>query len=173
MPVSGTLALDLFLLGFKPTLAGSLVAGTLVFDKPSARLLEDVLYFLLLVTRSVECSERLVYCYPATSALQSKQFRAEALKLYEELRKNGELSRDIILRKSMIEEGVGERLEEGLERWAQFLLARRGCQSTPPPATITGPCYALEMHFPGSSHNQLTRIREQIKTVQEILHQMD
>lgn len=157
-----TLSLDLFLLGF--TVTSGICAGQPLFDRPNSKLLEEILYFLLVTTKGEEGKERLRNCWPVVNAIQAKQFRTEALKLYEELRKNGEISREIILRKSMLDEGAGERLEEGLAKWAEFLIVKyAGDEADSEPApTMTGAAYACEMLIRDSPLNQLHRIREQI-----------
>lgn len=101
-----------------------IVAGATLFDRPNGRLLDEVLYFLLVRTNAALCRERLREHWPVTSALQGRHFRQEAYRLVEELRRTGQLSREVLLRKSMLEEGVGERLEEALGRWAEWLILR-------------------------------------------------
>lgn len=176
------LSVDLLLLGFPTASVGGpalgsrpsppaspVTAGALLFDRPNARLLEEVLYFLLVRTSPSVCGERLREHWPVTSALQGRHFRQEAHRLVEELRRTGQLDREVILRKSMLDEGVGERLEEVLGRWAELLLLRE-CKGpegeTPRPEAppMTGAALACEMLLESSPHARLTRHQQTIRT---------
>lgn len=167
----------------------SIVAGATLFNRPNGRLLDEVLYFLLVRTNASLCKERLREHWPVASALQGRQFRQEAYRLVEELRRTGQLSREVVLRKSMLEEGVGERLEEALSRWAEWLLLREHNHSeyaevirtgegeeekekteVSGAPTMTGAAFACEMLLEG--HSPYLRLTECQRIVRGVLEQL-
>lgn len=185
------LSLDLLLLGFSsdnvhsglaPGRGSALVtAGAVLFDRPNGRLLEEVLHFLLMRTNAAVCEERLCECWPVTNALQGRQFRQEVYRLVEELRRTGCLGREVVLRKSMLDEGVGERLEEALGRWAELLILRTWRQEggedvsacarqetivpSAPSVEMTGAALACEMLLESSPHARLARHQQTVKSI--------
>lgn len=152
-----TLALDLTLLGYP----GLRPDGPL-FARPNAKLLEEVLHFLFHSYSSSECDLRFRDCWPPTTALLAKQFRVAALRWSEELKRTSAWPRECALRKSWLDESVGERLEECLRGIAEFLVTREATgPSTAESADLTGlmganaKVYALECYLHDSKWNEL------------------
>lgn len=153
------LALDLTLLGFP-----GLKPDAELFRRPNSKLLEEILYFLFQSYDPAEAQERLRHCWPATNAILSKRFRADVLKWSEELKKSGKLPRECALRKSWLDESVGERLEESLARLAHCLLEREAALiegETKDDLQLNGHVYALECFIPGSPWNALMALQRQ------------
>lgn len=134
-----------------------------LFSKPNAKLLEEILRFLLSKISPEEAQKRLLECWPITSATMAKKFRVEILKWMEELRAAGKIPRDTVPRKSMLEEGVGERLEECLARLAEYLIRTADTSSLVKegePIPIRREVYALESFMEGSAVRRIQQINE-------------
>lgn len=94
-----------------------------------------------------------------------KRFRVELLKLLEELRRDGRLPREALPRKSMLEENMGERLEDCLEALARFaILHLAQGESDAPKQKQLGPMgYALESYLSDSAFNRLNALSAKIQ----------
>lgn len=180
-PTTPLLAFDLILLGFPNE---TIRPGTIVFTKPNAKLLEEILYFLLNLLDPLKSTERLQDCWPVSNAILAKRFRVEVLKWWEELRKTGSIPRECALRKSYLDENFGERLEECLGRLAEFLVEREGekLNSTSssssklciPPETLTSPnTFACEAFLLDSNWNKLRDLERRLKVLQTANHLED
>ena len=175
--MSSNLSLDLCLLGFPAD--NDFIVGNVLFLKPSPRLLEKVISFLLTKTRGQDAIERLRDCYPASNSLQSKKLCVEFFKYIEELRNSGEIPRSVVLRKSMLDGNAGERLEEILGQWAQFLLMRdfsvsdhsnNNSVGENAPAFMNGATYACEQLIEDSAFSRLSEVRSRVQKIVSITH---
>ncbi|KAI9207799.1 HAUS augmin-like complex subunit 6 N-terminus-domain-containing protein [Polychytrium aggregatum] len=75
---------------------------------------ETVIWFLLSNLDEPKAKERFSTCYPVLDRLQSREFRNQAFKWIEALKRDGELWSDIQIRKSYFDEYRGERFERAL-----------------------------------------------------------
>lgn len=171
------LALDLALLGFP------ISPDTILFHKPNSKLLEEILYFLFRLYDPAEMDRRLGECWPITTALLAKQFRAGILRWSEDLKKSGALPRECVLRKSWLEESVGERLEEALAHLAVFLLRREAGRRDnsggdghegaiiegKPGLSLSPQWYAMEAFLPDSHWRRIEQFYREL----EHLHQQE
>lgn len=158
------LALDLALLGFP------ISPDTILFHKPNSKLLEEILYFLFRLYDPAEMDRRLGECWPITTALLAKQFRAGLLRWSEDLKRSGALPRECVLRKSWLEESVGERLEEALAHLAVFLVRRAAGEDANnsgederTTVSLNSQWYAMEAFLPDSHWRRLEQLYRELE----------
>lgn len=158
-----SLALDLILLGFP----GSMKPDQPLFNRPNAKLLEDILYFLLKLSFPNYLESKLGDCWPVTNSMMARKYRIAILKWMEELRGEGQIPRDAVPRKSMLEEGVGQKLEECLAKFAEFVLMQS--PSIDPPSTTSSMmkpgAYALASYMEGSVVRRLRALETMLLKV--------
>jgi hypothetical protein len=156
------LALDLVLLGFPNPIRPNVQ----LFLRPNSKLLEEVLYFLYEKLDGDEALERFKDSWPIGNALTAKKFRADVLKWSEDLKRNGMIPRECALRKSWLDEPVGERLEGALSRLAEFLVERKANEiDVSCPENISAIGHAMEESVGDSEWNQLVEIKGKFEKI--------
>lgn len=157
------LVLDLALLGF-PT--GDLRIDRALFAGPNPKLLEEILYFLLHLLNPVSAEEHFRECWPAINPQRSKHFRAQSLKLLEDLKRSGVIPRECVPRKSQLEEAVGERLQECLAKLAELMVVKvsEGLMEVDYPE-ISPSLYACEAFLSDSCFMEMTRLQTRLKAI--------
>ncbi len=115
------LSVKLALLGFPTQLA----PNEQLFVRSNGRLLEDVLHFMFTSWLPEESGRAFADCWPVVTSLGGKRFRAQVMRLSEELARDGRLPRPCVPRKSCLDESAGGRLVEYLEQLADHVLDQR------------------------------------------------
>lgn len=82
------------------------------------------LYHLFQLFSPSETQSRLSPYFPATSPMHSKNLRAGLYNWLTELKTAGVLPRDVVLRKTMLDECKGEKFDEVLARFAMVVLRK-------------------------------------------------
>ncbi|KAI9678237.1 MAG: hypothetical protein M1817_006182 [Caeruleum heppii] len=90
--------------------------------KARIKCIEWALYRLFELYAPQETREKLSPFFPPLVPLQSLNLRAALFRCLSELKKNGSLGRDTVLRKSMLDECTGERFEEILALFSALVL---------------------------------------------------
>ncbi|RMZ79224.1 hypothetical protein DV737_g3478, partial [Chaetothyriales sp. CBS 132003] len=85
---------------------------------------EWALFRLFELYSPTEARDKLRPFFPPLTSLQSVNLRAALLRALTELKKNGALPKDIVLRKTMLDECKGERLEELLAAFSMLVLRK-------------------------------------------------
>ncbi|PJF17638.1 hypothetical protein PSACC_02536 [Paramicrosporidium saccamoebae] len=152
------LVLDLALLGF-PT--KNFRVDQSLFTRPNPKLMEEILYFLLTLFKPAS-AERFCEFWPTTTPQRSKHFRAESLKFMEKWKQAGEVPRECVPRKSYLDEAVGERLEECLKNFAEFLVARKASEMKEFNPQLSPAVYACEAFLEDSHHAELVRLNARL-----------
>ncbi|KAF3768138.1 hypothetical protein M406DRAFT_229560, partial [Cryphonectria parasitica EP155] len=93
-------------------------------QKKRIQCVEWALYQLFVFWDPDEARNKLKPFFPPLDQLQSTNLRAALLRSLEQLKKNGVLGRDAILRKTMLDECKGERLEEVLAVLSSAVLKK-------------------------------------------------
>jgi hypothetical protein len=83
------------------------------------------LYNLFNIYSPKETSTRLTSFWPPNTPLQAKNLRAALFKWLTDLKASGVLPRDVVLRKTMLDECKGDKFEEVLARFAMLVLRRK------------------------------------------------
>ncbi|KIW66999.1 hypothetical protein PV04_06277 [Phialophora macrospora] len=85
---------------------------------------EWALYHLFRLYSPIDTQPRLSPHFPPTTSLQSKNLRAALYKWLAELKSNGILPREVVLRKTMLDECKGDKFEEVLAKFAMVVLKK-------------------------------------------------
>ncbi|KAI1497485.1 HAUS augmin-like complex subunit 6 N-terminus-domain-containing protein [Biscogniauxia marginata] len=93
-------------------------------QKKRIQCIEWALYQLFLLWDHVETQNKLRPFYPPLDQVQSINLRAALLRALEQAKKNGVLGRDAVIRKTMLDECRGERLEEVLAVFSSAVLKK-------------------------------------------------
>ncbi|KAH8125030.1 HAUS augmin-like complex subunit 6 N-terminus-domain-containing protein [Trichoderma asperelloides] len=100
-------------------------SGTTLQDqKRRVQCVEWALYQLFVIWDPDEAASKLKPFYPPGDQLQSVNLRAALVRALEQAKKNGDLGRDTIIRKTMLDECKGERLEEVLAFFSTAVLKK-------------------------------------------------
>ncbi|UKZ82750.1 hypothetical protein TrVFT333_010546 [Trichoderma virens FT-333] len=100
-------------------------SGTTLQDqKRRVQCVEWALYQLFVIWDPDEAANKLKPFYPPVDQLQSVNLRAALVRSLEQAKKNGDLGRDTIIRKTMLDECKGERLEEVLAFFSTAVLKK-------------------------------------------------
>ncbi|PTB64908.1 hypothetical protein BBK36DRAFT_1170573 [Trichoderma citrinoviride] len=100
-------------------------SGTTLQDqKRRVQCVEWALYQLFVIWDPEEAANKLKPFYPPADQLQSVNLRAALVRALEQAKKNGDLGRDTIIRKTMLDECKGERLEEVLAFFSTAVLKK-------------------------------------------------
>ncbi|KAH7031517.1 HAUS augmin-like complex subunit 6 N-terminus-domain-containing protein [Microdochium trichocladiopsis] len=104
-------------------------------QKKRIQAVEWTLYQLFVLWDPSETHNKLRPFFPPLDQVQSVNLRAALTRSLEQLKRNGSLGRDAIIRKTMLDECKGERLEEVLAAFSSAVLkklvAERGLNSGP------------------------------------------
>ncbi|PTB52116.1 hypothetical protein M431DRAFT_497417 [Trichoderma harzianum CBS 226.95] len=135
--VAGPASLSLFLTNLKlldldqlpdwPEISAETFAAsgtTLQDQKRRVQCVEWALYQLFVIWDPDEAANKLKPYYPPVDQLQSVNLRAALVRALEQAKKNGDLGRDTIIRKTMLDECKGERLEEVLAFFSTAVLKK-------------------------------------------------
>ncbi|KAJ6790210.1 hypothetical protein PWT90_09451 [Aphanocladium album] len=114
--------LDLDLLEDWPGITTATFAGTTQNHKRRVQAVEWALYRLFEIWDPEETASKLKPYFPATDQMQSVNLRAALLRGLENAKKNGALGRDALIRKTMLDDCKGERLEEVLASFSSAVL---------------------------------------------------
>ncbi|RHZ61869.1 hypothetical protein Glove_345g42 [Diversispora epigaea] len=130
---------NLILLGFNPTelvvIIGRETIGTYssilvelnkdIFTRGytanSVKAMELIVYFLFLKLNDFLTRERFK-CWPILDSASSKTFRNVAFNWLEQLKKDGNLEKDIVIRRSAFDECQGERFERIIMAFSNYVL---------------------------------------------------
>ncbi|RFU77068.1 hypothetical protein TARUN_5152 [Trichoderma arundinaceum] len=119
--------LDLDLLPDWPGISAETFAAsgtTLQDQKRRVQCVEWALYQLFVIWDPEETANKLKPFYPPVDQLQSINLRSALVRALEQAKKNGDLGRDTIIRKTMLDECKGERLEEVLAFFSTAVLRK-------------------------------------------------
>ncbi|KAJ4153576.1 hypothetical protein LMH87_010059 [Akanthomyces muscarius] len=114
--------LDLDLLEDWPDITTATFAGTTQNHKRRVQAVEWALYRLFEIWDPEDTASKLKPNFPAIDQLQSVSLRAALLRGLENAKKNGALGRDALIRKTMLDDCKGERLEEVLASFSSAVL---------------------------------------------------
>ncbi|CAG8960183.1 hypothetical protein HYFRA_00010662 [Hymenoscyphus fraxineus] len=101
-------------------------------QKKRVQCVEWALYQLFALWDPEETQNKLQPFFPPLEPLQSLNLRAALFRCLDQAKKNGVLGRDTVLRKTMLDECKGERLDEVLAVFSNAVLKRLLQQSAPP-----------------------------------------
>ncbi|KAH8680548.1 HAUS augmin-like complex subunit 6 N-terminus-domain-containing protein [Xylariales sp. PMI_506] len=93
-------------------------------QKKRIHCVEWALYHLFILWDDNEARNKLKPFYPPLDQVQSLNLRAALLRALEQAKRNGVLGRDAVIRKTMLDECKGERLEEVLAVFSSAVLKR-------------------------------------------------
>lgn len=93
-------------------------------QKKRIQCVEWALYHLFSLWDSEEARNKLQPFFPPLDQVQSLNLRAALLRALEQAKKNGVLGRDAVVRKTMLDECKGERLEEVLAVFSSAVLKK-------------------------------------------------
>ncbi|KAI5919811.1 HAUS augmin-like complex subunit 6 N-terminus-domain-containing protein [Camillea tinctor] len=93
-------------------------------QKKRIQCVEWALYQLFLLWDHAETQNKLRPFYPPVDQVQSINLRAALLRCLEQAKKNGVLGRDVVIRKTMLDECRGERFEEVLAVFSSVVLKK-------------------------------------------------
>ncbi|KAJ0115579.1 hypothetical protein J7T55_010402 [Diaporthe amygdali] len=93
-------------------------------QKKRVQCVEWALYQLFKLWDPEEARNKLQPFFPPLEQVQSVNLRAALLRCLEQAKKNGVLGRDIVLRKTMLDECKGERMEEVLAVFSSAVLKK-------------------------------------------------
>ncbi|KAL2020438.1 hypothetical protein VTK56DRAFT_8404 [Thermocarpiscus australiensis] len=94
-------------------------------QKKRIQCVEWALYHLFVLWDPAEARNKLQPFFPPLDQVQSLNLRAALLRSLEQAKKNGVLGRDAVVRKTMLDECKGERLEEVLAVFSSAVLKKR------------------------------------------------
>ncbi|KAK4641116.1 hypothetical protein QC761_609500 [Podospora bellae-mahoneyi] len=117
-------------------------------QKKRIQCVEWALYHLFALYDRDETRNKLLPFFPPNDQVQSLNLRAALLRQLEQAKKNGVLGRDAVVRKTMLDECKGERLEEVLAVFSSVVLkkvvAERQLNSRDPMSPPLAQALALE-----------------------------
>ncbi|KAI3318682.1 hypothetical protein HD806DRAFT_308974 [Xylariaceae sp. AK1471] len=117
-------------------------------QKKRIQCVEWALYHLFSLWDHNEAQNKLWPFYPPADQVQSINLRAALVRSLEQAKKNGVLGRDVLIRKTMLDECKGERLEEVLAVFSSAVLkklvAERALNSGPEYRPTTSENISLE-----------------------------
>ncbi|ETI22537.1 hypothetical protein G647_06612 [Cladophialophora carrionii CBS 160.54] len=117
--------LDLDLLPSWPGISESLFASKSVQNHQArVKSTEWALYHLFRLYSPPDTQSRLAPHFPPTTSLQSKNLRAALYKWLAELKSTAVLPREVVLRKTMLDECKGDKFEEVLAKVAMVVLKK-------------------------------------------------
>ncbi|KAL6812909.1 HAUS augmin-like complex subunit 6 N-terminus domain-containing protein [Trichoderma sp. SZMC 28013] len=161
--VAGPASLSLFLTNIKlldldqlpdwPEISAETFAAsgtTLQDQKRRVQCVEWALYQLFVIWDPDEAANKLKPFYPPVDQLQSVNLRAALVRALEQAKKNGDLGRDTIIRKTMLDECKGERLEEVLAFFSTVVLRKVVSDSLAASRGYITP--AIELAFENKGH---------------------
>ncbi|KAI8630659.1 hypothetical protein F5Y19DRAFT_428534 [Xylariaceae sp. FL1651] len=93
-------------------------------QKKRIQCVEWALYQLFLLWDHSDAQNKLRPFYPPADQVQSINLRAALVRSLEQAKKNGVLGRDVLIRKTMLDECKGERLEEVLAVFSSAVLKK-------------------------------------------------
>ncbi|TQV92836.1 hypothetical protein IF1G_08760 [Cordyceps javanica] len=129
--------LDLDLLEDWPEITPATFAGTTQNHKRRVQAVEWSLYRLFEIWDPEDTALKLKPHFPAIEQLQSVSLRAALLRGLENAKKNGALGRDALIRKTMLDDCKGERLEEVLASFSSAVLrSTLACRSKTRPLAV-------------------------------------
>ncbi|KAL2760174.1 hypothetical protein ACRALDRAFT_1079003 [Sodiomyces alcalophilus JCM 7366] len=105
-------------------------AQTFSIQKKRIQSVEWALYQLFVLWDPEEAQTKLAPYFPPRDQVQSLNLRAALLKCLEQAKKNGVLGRDAVVRKTMLDECKGERLEEVLAAFSSAVLKKLAAAAT-------------------------------------------
>ncbi|ATY67341.1 hypothetical protein A9K55_000322 [Cordyceps militaris] len=114
--------LDLDLREDWPDVTPATFAGTTQNHKRRVQAVEWALYRLFEIWDPEDTASKLKPYFPAVDQLQSVSLRAALLRGLENAKKSGALGRDALIRKTMLDDCKGERLEEVLAAFSSAVL---------------------------------------------------
>ncbi|KAM3460071.1 hypothetical protein NHJ6243_006310 [Beauveria neobassiana] len=114
--------LDLDLREDWPAITPATLAGTTQSHKRRVQAVEWALYRLFEIWDPEDTASKLKPHFPAVDQLQSVSLRAALLRGLENAKKKGALGRDALIRKTMLDDCKGERLEEVLAAFSSAVL---------------------------------------------------
>ncbi|OAA36739.1 hypothetical protein BBO_08018 [Beauveria brongniartii RCEF 3172] len=114
--------LDLDLREDWPAITPATLAGTTQNHKRRVQAVEWALYRLFEIWDPEDTASKLKPHFPAVDQLQSVSLRAALLRGLENAKKKGALGRDALIRKTMLDDCKGERLEEVLAALSSAVL---------------------------------------------------
>ncbi|KAM3507519.1 hypothetical protein MY10362_001722 [Beauveria mimosiformis] len=114
--------LDLDLREDWPAITPATLAGTTQNHKRRVQAVEWALYRLFEIWDPEDTASKLKPHFPAVDQLQSVSLRAALLRGLENAKKKGALGRDALIRKTMLDDCKGERLEEVLAAFSSAVL---------------------------------------------------
>ncbi|KAM3513429.1 hypothetical protein MY11210_002909 [Beauveria gryllotalpidicola] len=114
--------LDLDLREDWPAITPATLAGTTQNHKRRVQAVEWALYRLFEIWDPEDTASKLKPHFPAVDQLQSVSLRAALLRGLENAKKKGALGRDTLIRKTMLDDCKGERLEEVLAAFSSAVL---------------------------------------------------
>ncbi|EXJ66745.1 uncharacterized protein A1O5_09940 [Cladophialophora psammophila CBS 110553] len=86
--------------------------------------LEWALFHLFRLYSPIEAASRLSPSFPPATPIQSRDLRAGIYKWLAELKQSGELPRETVLRKTMLDECKGDKFEELVARFAMLVVRK-------------------------------------------------
>ncbi|SPN98617.1 uncharacterized protein DNG_01662 [Cephalotrichum gorgonifer] len=116
--------LDLDLLEDWPEITVQTFASSAAGQRRRVQAVEWALYHLFRLWDPHETRSKLEPIFPPTDQVQSLNLRAALLRSLEQVKKNGFLGRDAVIRKTMLDECRGDRLEEVLATFS-FAVVRK------------------------------------------------
>ncbi|KAJ5375669.1 hypothetical protein N7517_007675 [Penicillium concentricum] len=99
-------------------------------QRQRTRLIEWALYYLYTIWEPEGAQNKLRPFFPPLEPLQSVNLRAALFRCLGELKKNGDLGREIILRKTMLDDCKGDKFEELLAGFSTAVLRKVMAVST-------------------------------------------
>ncbi|KAJ5780236.1 hypothetical protein N7457_005396 [Penicillium paradoxum] len=137
---SGPSHLDVFIRNLKllhldqrddwPGISLRALSATAQNQRQRIRLIEWALYYLYSIWDPEGAQNKLRPFFPPLESLQSVNLRAALFRCLGELKKNGDLGREFVLRKTMLDDCKGEKFEELLAGFSAVVLRRVVAVST-------------------------------------------
>ncbi|KAG9781153.1 hypothetical protein KCU88_g3567, partial [Aureobasidium melanogenum] len=172
----------------KPTSTSTSTAKVTTQNAPPStsrvKAIEWCLYRLFEILNPEETRAKLAAYFPPTTPSHSLNLRAALYKWLTELKKDGSLPREMVLRKTMLDEGKGEKFDELMARFAMFVV-RRSLTNGPsgkaasgkdgvvsivkgkqPPAQITAPVATEAQSNPKSRARSITVVSRNLNNDQ-------
>ncbi|KAL2403973.1 hypothetical protein ABEF95_001852 [Exophiala dermatitidis] len=116
--------------------------------------IEWCLYRLFEILNSEETRAKLAAYFPPTTPNHSLNLRAALYKWLTELKRDGSLPRETVLRKTMLDECKGEKFDELMARFAMFVLRRSLERSSVPVPIVKGKHPPARITVPVSTEAQ-------------------
>ncbi|OKL57156.1 hypothetical protein UA08_07447 [Talaromyces atroroseus] len=114
-----------------PGLSRKLFSGGQKVQTQRVKSVEWALYHLFLLWDPSEAKNKLRPFFPPLEPLQSVNLRAALFRALSDLKKNGDLGRDTILRKTMLDDCKGAKFEEVLAVFSTAVLQKVVCENNP------------------------------------------